>query len=304
MRRPFRRLRAHSRRKWERSPTLSNGSARHQSNCESIRLRFWVSRGEPAQARLVLYNQTMLRSISIPGLIITGTDTGVGKTLVAAGIGNWLRRLGFRVAVSKPVATGCPSRREGLVSEDAEILAHFADARFPLDVICPQCYAEPLAPAVAAQRAGKPLDWEAIDRSIAQMTGQSDVIVVEGVGGLMVPMDEHSTFREVARHLGLPAVVVARPGLGTINHTLLTLEALREARIPIAGVVINRYPAENAGIAEETNPRAIERWGKVPVLCLVPDEKVSGLDLPPGIVSAIDTVDWFQLASRGRSQSR
>ena len=241
----------------------------------------------------------MLRSISIPGLIITGTDTEVGKTVVAGAIGNWFRRLGFRVAVSKPVATGCPQRREGLVSEDAEFLAHFADACFPLDVICPQCYAEPLAPAVAAQRSGRPLDWEAIDRSLAHMTAQSDVLIVEGVGGLMVPMDERHTFRDVAQWLKLPAVVVARPGLGTINHTLLTVNALRQARIPLAGVVINRYPAENASIAEETNPKAIEKWGKVPVLCVVPDEKLGGLTLPQGIVAAIDLVDWRRLAESG-----
>ncbi len=238
----------------------------------------------------------MLRAISIPGLLVTGTDTGVGKTIVAAGIGNILKRMGLRVAVSKPVATGCPRRREGLVSEDAEILAHFADARFPLDVICPQCYAEPLAPAVAAQRAGRPLDWEAIDRSLTQMTAQSDAIVVEGVGGLMVPMDQRHTFRDVAKALNLPAVVVARPGLGTINHTLLTVDALRQAAVRVAGVVINRYPADSTPAAEETNPAAIERWGKVPVLCLVPDEPIGGLELPPGVVAALDTVDWYRLA--------
>ena len=238
----------------------------------------------------------MLRPIPIPGLIVTGTDTEVGKTVVAGAIGNWFRRLGFRVAVCKPVATGCPRRREGLVSEDAEFLAHFADARFPLDVICPQCFAEPLAPAVAAQRAGRPVDWELIDRSIAHMCGQSDVMIVEGVGGLMVPMDDRHTFRDVAQWLKLPAVVVARPGLGTINHTLLTVAALRQAGIPVAGVVVNRYPAENASIAEETNPKAIEKWGKVPVLCVVPDEKLGGLTLPAGIVSAIDTVDWHHFA--------
>lgn len=240
----------------------------------------------------------MLRAISIPGLLVTGTDTGVGKTIVAAGIGNFLRRMGLRVAVSKPVATGCPRRREGLVSEDAEILAHFSDARFPLDVICPQCYAEPLAPAVAARRAGKPLDWDAIDRSLAQMTAQSDAIVVEGVGGLMVPMDPRLTFRDVAVALKLPAIVVARPGLGTINHTLLTVDAIRHAGVNVAGVVINRYPTDNVSIAEETNPAAIERWGKVPVLCLVPDEPPGGLVLPPGIVAALESVDWYGLARR------
>jgi dethiobiotin synthetase len=234
----------------------------------------------------------MLRPPSIPSLVVTGTDTGVGKTLVAGAIGHWFHRRGYRVSVLKPAATGCVRRREGLVSEDAEFLAHCADARFSLDVICPQRYVEPLAPAVAAERAGQPLDWEAIQRSIDAMNVASDVMIIEGVGGLMVPMDPKHIFRDVAIWLRRPTLVVARPALGTINHTLLTVDALRAAKVPVAGVVINRYPAENATIAEETNPRAIERWGKVPVLCIVPDDKLGGLHLPPGIVAAIETVDW------------
>ena len=90
-----------------------------------------------------------------------------------------------------------------------------------------------------------------------------------------------------------------RPGLGTINHTLLTLGALRQHQVPVAGVVINRYPAEEASIAEETNIRAIEKWGKVPVLCVVPDEQVKERFLPPGITAAIDTVDWTRFAGFG-----
>ena len=240
----------------------------------------------------------MLHAVPIPGLLVTGTDTGVGKTVIAGAIAGWLRRAGLRVAVFKPCATGCVRRREGLVSEDAEFLAHCADARFPLHVICPQCYAEPLAPAIAAERAGQPLDWDLIDKSAVQMSQASDVMVVEGIGGLMVPMDPRHTFLDVARWLGLPAIVVARPGLGTINHTLLTVTALRSAGIAVAGVVINRYPPDNTPVAEETNPRAIERWGNVPVLCIVPEEKLGGLQLPAGIVAAINTVDWERLAKR------
>src|SRR5215204_839396 len=92
-----------------------------------------------------------LRAVPIPGLFVTGTDTGVGKTVVAGAIADWFRRRHRRVAVLKPVATGCVRRREGLVSEDAEFLAVCADARHPLDLICPQRYVEPLAPAVAAE---------------------------------------------------------------------------------------------------------------------------------------------------------
>jgi dethiobiotin synthetase len=127
----------------------------------------------------------------------------------------------------------------------------------------------------------------------------SDVLLVEGVGGIMVPMDAKHTMLDVARWLGVPAVVVARPNLGTINHTLLTVDALRGAKVKVAGVVINRYPAELPGVAEETNPRAIEKWGKVPVLAIVPDVKEPiGLRIPEDVDAAIATADWRGLAGR------
>jgi dethiobiotin synthetase len=239
----------------------------------------------------------MLKPISIPGLVVTATDTEVGKTVIAGAIANYFLRQGARIAVSKPIATGCVHRREGWVSEDAEFLASCADARFPLDLICPQRYREPLAPAVAADRAQQPLDWGAIDRSLQGMARESDVIVVEGIGGILVPLDKEHTTLDIARWLKLPTVVVARPNLGTINHTLMTLETLRRANVPIAGVVINRYPAESASVAEETNPRYIEKYGRVPILAIVPDEPaLKRPPLPPSVTSPIDMVDWFRFA--------
>jgi dethiobiotin synthetase len=235
----------------------------------------------------------MLQKISIPGLLILGTDTGVGKTLVAGAISHWFAAKGKRVAVCKPAATGCVHRREGLVSEDAEFLAHCANSRHPLDVICPQRFAEPLAPAVAAERARKPLDWQAIDRAIQEMISDSEILIVEGVGGVMTPMDKKHTFLDVAEWLNLPAIIVARPGLGTINHTLLTCAALRQRQIKIAGIVINRYPPETPPAAEETNPRSIERWGKTTVLCLIPQvPEPIGPALPADVTTAINRVDW------------
>jgi dethiobiotin synthetase len=250
----------------------------------------------------------MLRPISIPGLFITGTDTEVGKTVIAGAIANYfLRQRGpdrARVAVSKPVATGCVHRREGLVSEDAEFLASCADARFPLDIICPQRYREPLAPAVAADRAKQPLDWPAIDRSLQLMSRESDVIIVEGVGGILVPLDADRTTLDLAKWLALPTVIVARANLGTINHTLLTIETLRRAEVPIAGVVINRYPADTPGTAEETNPRYIEKCGKVPILAIVPNEPaLKRPPLPASITSPIDMVDWSRFAAPSRRQT-
>src|SRR3954468_7416084 len=151
----------------------------------------------------------MLSPLPLPGLFVSGTDTGVGKTWIAGAIADWFRRRGANVAVLKPVATGCVHRREGLVSEDAELLAACADARFPLDLICPQRYAEPLAPAVAAERAKQPLDWEAVARSIRLRAAGADVMIVEGVGGVMVPMDDRHSVLDMAGWLRLPAVVVA-----------------------------------------------------------------------------------------------
>ncbi|HTL28314.1 MAG TPA: dethiobiotin synthase [Tepidisphaeraceae bacterium] len=243
------------------------------------------------------YNPGVLDRLKIPGLFITGTDTGIGKTVIAGAIADWFRRRGSRVAVCKPAATGCVRRREGLVSEDAEFLAACADSPHPLDLICPERFVEPLAPAVAAERAGRKLDWESINRSLGLMSQDRDVIIVEGVGGLMVPMDDKHTVLDMIKWLGVPVVVVARPALGTINHALLTLHALRNAGMKPAGVVINRYPPERASVAEETNTRAIEKWGKIPVLCVAPDEPVEGVNLPPGIVAAIEPVNWLSLTS-------
>jgi dethiobiotin synthetase len=244
----------------------------------------------------------MIRPIPIPGLFITATDTGVGKTVVAAAIAGWFRHRGKRVGVCKIAATGCVHRREGLVSEDAELLAHHADSRFPLDVICPIRYTEPLAPAVAAERAGVPLDWSLLQTSLDAMSAQSDVMIVEGVGGVMVPMDDRHTVLNVARWLRLPTIVVARPGLGTINHTLLTVNALRSAGVSVAGAVINRYPTHTPDAAQETNPAAIEKWGQLPVLCRVPDEPFAPPDLPVGVMEAIGRVDWSKMTAKSGGQ--
>ena len=152
----------------------------------------------------------MLRPIDIPGLFITATDTGVGKTVIASAIADWFHRRRRRVGVCKIAATGCVRRGDALVSEDAESLALASGSRFALEIICPIRYAEPLAPGVAAERAGIPLDWSLLQSSLDTMASQSDCVIVEGVGGVMVPMDDRHTVLDVAHWMGLPAVVVAR----------------------------------------------------------------------------------------------
>jgi len=133
------------------------------------------------------------------------------------------------------------------------------------------------------------------------MSRESDVIIVEGVGGILVPLDKDHTTLDLAKWLSLPTVIVARANLGTINHTLLTIETLRRAAIPIAGVVINRYPADSPPTAEETNPRYIEKYGKVPILAIVPNEPaLKRPPLPESITSPIDMVDWSRFAAPSR----
>lgn len=237
--------------------------------------------------------------LTIPGLFVTATDTGVGKTLIAAAIAQTLRSRGRRVAVLKPAASDCYRAREGLISEDAEFLASASDTHHPLDLICPNRYEEPLAPGVAAQRANRPMDWDAIQRSIHLMTPDSDCMIVEGAGGLLVPMDDKHTVRHLIVALAIPTIVVARPGLGTINHTLLTIESLRSVGAMVAGVVINRYPPDGAGIAEETSPRQIERFGKVPILCIVPEAVYTPPHISPEVLAAIGQVDWESKLSAG-----
>jgi dethiobiotin synthetase len=241
----------------------------------------------------------VLKPIPIPGLFITGTDTGIGKTLVAAAIARWFSLRGHRVGVSKPIASGCVKRREGLVSEDAEFLAHAADSPHSLEMICPQTFEAPLAPAEAAAIAKTSVDWSAVQRSMDTIARDSDVMIVEGAGGVIVPLDAKTTVLDLIVSLKLPAIIVARPNLGTINHTVLTIDRLRAAGVTVAGVVINRYPTDSVGLAEETSPRWIEKLGKTSVLCLVPDCATGvGPPIPDDVMAAIDQVDWESLVRR------
>jgi len=207
------------------------------------------------------------------GLFITGTDTGVGKTVVTAALAIVLRRRGLDVGVMKPVATGCIRRREGLVSEDAEFLAQAADAPESLDEIAPIRLAESLAPTVAAARAGRPLDLEPMWAAWRRLSMAHEIMLVEGIGGILCPVTPTESVADLARRFGLPVLVVARATLGTINHTALTVEAARARGLKVAGIVINRYDRDREDVAQLTAPDEIQRVTGATVLGLVPDDK-------------------------------
>lgn len=211
--------------------------------------------------------------MSKQGWFITSTDTGVGKTVISGALAWVIRQKGRRPGVMKPIATGCRhDPRLGLVSEDTEFLAHCAESRETLEVITPVRYAGELAPIVAARREHRPVDWEAIRESYARIRAGSDWMIVEGIGGLLVPVDARHSVADLALEFGLPLVIVARPGLGTLNHTLLTIEAARSRGLEIAAVIINGYEPSSGTLAEETNPEVIAEVAGVRIPLIVPHD--------------------------------
>jgi dethiobiotin synthetase len=235
------------------------------------------------------------------GLFITGTDTGVGKTLITGGIAHLLTRQGLKVGVFKPIATGCRNEMGEWVSADAEFLAMCAEMNEPQTVIAPICYQTPSAPLVAARAEKRSIDYPQIIAMYRYLCGKYDVVLVEGIGGVLTPLDEETTILDMAAAMGLPTVVVARPRLGTINHTLLTLRAVRDAGLPLAGVVINGYNAATADLAEETAGSVIAELGKTQILAVVgsdEDSNVEELKLGKMVLAGLSTRDWKSLITR------
>jgi dethiobiotin synthetase len=173
-------------------------------------------------------------------LFVTGTDTGVGKTVVSTVIAAALAARGCRVGVVKPVETGCRSAGGTLVPVDALALAAAAGDPAPLEIVCPYRLPDPLAPALAAERAGVAIDVDALAEHVRRRAAGVDVLLVEGAGGLLVPLTRRESFADLARRLDARLLVVVGSRLGAINHALLTLEVLTTRGLTLAGYVVNR----------------------------------------------------------------
>ncbi|MEM1108044.1 MAG: dethiobiotin synthase [Planctomycetota bacterium] len=242
-----------------------------------------------------------------PGLFVTGTDTEVGKTVVSCAIAAAIREQHrrTRLGVLKPFASGCRQDRDGLVNEDAEALAHFADCRLPMDVVNPIRFRTPVAPAAAAEIEKQPVDWSALSCSLSRLDEASDMVLVEGCGGLMVPLDPRNPrfmVGELAEAIGYPVVVVCRPNLGTLNHTLMTVELLRQAGCRVSGLVINGLDRDPVATAADpsiaSNRDWLERLTGVKVLAALP--KGRGVNpaagkLDPGVIAAALEVNWLDV---------
>ena len=194
---------------------------------------------------------------------VTGTDTGVGKTVIASALVALLRRRGLSVAAMKPVETGVLPG----ASSDAARLSAAAGGGDPPGDVGPVTYAEPLAPLVAAERAGRPVDLNAIDAAFARLTAERDAIVVEGAGGLRVPLTHQLSFAELFARWRLAVVIVAANRLGAINHVMLTVHAARAVKLRIAGVVVNAVTGAAPDVAAQTNAATlVQLLPGVPVL--------------------------------------
>ena len=203
------------------------------------------------------------------GLFVTGTDTGAGKTVVAGAIVAGLRARGERVAAYKPVVTGLDEPAEPRWPRDHELLAAAAGAS--AEAVAPQRFGPPVSPHLAAELAGVELDLDAMVVGAASAAAEAgaEVLVVEGVGGLLVPLTRERTVRDLAVALGFPLIVAARPGLGTISHTLLTLEAARAAGLAVAAVVMTPWPDEPTTM-QRSNSATVARLGSVEVATIRP----------------------------------
>ena len=200
------------------------------------------------------------------GCFVTGTDTGVGKTVVAAAIAAALRSQGERVAVRKPVLTGTDEAPDPDWPPDDELLAMAAGGCDPRTV-APVRFGPPASPHLAAALAGTRIESAGLVDLVRAAAARADAVVVEGVGGALVPLDDGYAVRDLAADLGLPVIVAARAGLGTVNHSLLTLESLRSAGLEVAGAVLTPWPAQ-PGEIERSNRATIARLGGVEVATL------------------------------------
>ena len=212
---------------------------------------------------------------------ITGTDTGVGKTVIAGALAAVLKKKGIDVGVMKPVATGG--------WDDARFLIRAAGVKDNLFLVNPYCLGTPVVPAVAADIEGVKIDIRKIKNAYEELSKRHDILIVEGVGGLLVPIYKSYLVTDLINELKLPVIIVAKPGLGTINHTLLTIRQAKVSRINVLGVIISNFDDANAGIAEMTAPEVIERIGKIPVLGIV--SHIEGADTEKGFKALVKEVE-------------
>lgn len=206
----------------------------------------------------------------LKGFFITGTDTGVGKTIIACAVIKVMQSFGIKVCAMKPIESGCDKEGDVLIPYDGTFLRQAAHMEDPLRLVTPCCFENPLAPFAAAELEDRSASIDEIKKAFSTLYRAYEAIVVEGIGGIMVPVKKDYYVVDLAKEFSLPLLIVTKPGLGTINHTMLTVNYALEAGLEVAGLVINySRPPENS-LAEKTNPNVLGEICPVPVIGTFP----------------------------------
>jgi len=260
-----------------------------------------------------LHPRALLRRRTKPGIFITGTNTDVGKTVVTAALAAALHRIGVRVGICKPIASGCVRKpnQQGLalatdddfICPDAAFVARAAQLDTHDEMLMRYCspvrFGIEASPQIAARLEGRAVRWKRIADAFDWWEENCDALLVEGIGGWLVPLDEHDfTVAELATTLRLPVLVVTNPELGTLNYTALTVQAIRHRNLAVAGMVINQVPAHHT-LVHETNLAELPRFCGCPVRAVLPALGAPiGEEVPPSFVEALVpfATEWWNIA--------
>ncbi len=231
------------------------------------------------------------------GIFVTGTDTGVGKTVVAAGIAAAMKKRGINIGVMKPVHTGCRVIKGKLRPDDSIILENAASSGDPADLITPFMFREPASPLTAAKQTDTLIDINRITECFCKLRRMHDYMIVEGIGGVLVPVSRDFSVADLIRRFKLPVLLVTGPYLGSVNHTMLSLFCLKAMKIPVRGIVINNCKKGGGTLAEKTfadsisDLSGISVTGTLPYIPGVEKRLVSGtIKLPDHFLKLADSL--------------
>ncbi|MDD4870693.1 MAG: dethiobiotin synthase [Kiritimatiellae bacterium] len=206
-------------------------------------------------------------------LFITGTDTGIGKTLASAVLLASLRKSGIDAVPMKPVQTGCSTRKGKLVAQDIEFVLNFTGIKTTATdrkLMCPYRFKPACSPHLAARIARKTISFNRIVHSFKKLYRKHQAVIVEGAGGVLVPINGKKTMLDLMKILRLPVILVASPGLGTINHALLSIREIKRAGLDLKGVIFNQSKPGRPGYIEKDNFQTIAALGKIKILGFIP----------------------------------
>jgi dethiobiotin synthetase len=251
----------------------------------------WRKRSEEA-AGLPPAGKSPPEKIVIPGVFITATDTGAGKTTIGVGLAAYLKKRGVNVGVMKPVESGGTA--------DSQFYISVINPQDPRELINPYHFDLPISPHQAAREEDKEVRYEVLENAYKSLRSKYDFLIVEGAGGFFCPFSDTLLAADVMERFGLPILVIAKPQVGTINHILLTLECAEQRGISVVGVIINHAQDASGAIATKSKPEEFTRFTKVPLLGVLPyighiSQKDLNID---AIVSAIEknvNLSWLRI---------